>query len=127
MKIPNEMLGSLGFKPKNQAEVSREVGTFDVAQLRKQVAQLTQDLALERAKRERLAAILRPLLEKARASVPQGRAYRSDGGAPPALPALGAVVVPEVLPPEPEPEPVSERRDIMVEDDPEDDLDGLLG
>jgi len=135
MKIGNSQLGALGFRFKDAAAQEEEVAT-NVAALKQQVAQLTQALQVERAKRARLAQIIKPMLDKARTTPrggtpTQGRAYRSDGKE---QSAQQKALVPEVLPPESEVEeaPAEASGDsftdtvhaIMGQDD---DLEEILG
>lgn len=144
MKISKEAAARLGFREKRtevQPQARQQVQSGNEALLQR-IRELEQALALERAKRQRLAEILRPMLQQVRnqAQVPQGRAYRSDGGRAAAQEqapqeSVPRVVTPEVLPPEELVEPVVEEeappedslqralRDTMDEDD---DLEALL-
>lgn len=145
MKVPNDMLGSLGFHFKSGAPTPTKTRTeerapvgvsADVAQLRRQVAALTEELRVERLKRQRLAEILKPMLQRARgAQAAPGRAYRSDGAQAPTPKTVTPEIVPpeEVTPVEMEAEVEMEEptdslqralRDTMEEDD---DLEALLG
>lgn len=139
MKIPNDKLAGLGFKKislplADEAGVAPQTGGGDeVAVLRRQVATLVAACKEERAKRMRLAELLRPFLAQIQAAKAPGRAYRSDVGAPAAGAASTALAAPvksearvpdEVLPPQSQ-EPDAEA---MLEegDDFQDDLEGLL-
>ena len=148
MKFSNAQLAKVGFKSLQGEPEARErrggpveVGG-EVEQLRALVAQLQEELAVEREKRMRLAAIVRPLVERARqaAQVPQGRAYNTaDLGAPPPPPARQqGPRTPEVLPPEDRPPrerkfaPAKGKKDPLRaiiqedEDDADDDIEEML-
>lgn len=146
MKVPNDKLGDLGFRFKSGAPTPTKTRTeerapvgvsADVAQLRRQVATLTEELRVERLKRMRLAEILKPMLQRARgAQATPGRAYRSDGVPLTTQAPTPKTVTPEIVPPEEvtpvemeeaeEPTDSLQRalRDTMEEDD---DLEALLG
>ncbi len=149
MKVPNDMLGNLGFHfksgaptptAKERAENRSPVGVpADVAQLRRQVATLTEELRVERLKRMRLAEILKPLLQRARgAQTAPGRAYRSDGVPLSTQAPTPKTVTPEVVPAE-EVTPVEMEAEVEVEPtdslqralrdtmEEDDDLEALLG
>jgi hypothetical protein len=138
MKISNDKLGSLGFKKisppvgeEQRAPVAPREDGGEVAKLQKQLAAVVVLYKEERAKRLRLAELLRPFVAQVQAAKTPGRAYRSDGGAAPATSTAlaapksesAARVPDEVLPPEQE----LDAEDMMDEgDDPSDDLEGLL-
>jgi len=140
MKIANDKLGNFGFKrispPAEQQERAPRApassGQDEVQHLRAQFAKVVEAFKLERAKRLRLAELLRPFIAQVQAAQTPGRAYRSDGGAP-AAPASSTALAPpqkpqaqvarvpdEVLPPEDDDGRMEEG------DDPSDDLEDLL-